>query len=343
MRALAKLEPRPGAVGIIDAPEPLPAEMEVVIKVLAAGICGTDLSILEWSEEIVDIYKPPLPLIMGHEFVGIVQDTGGRTRAFRDGTMVTANPMYFCGKCVYCQEGRHSICDNRPMLGLELPGAFAEYVKVRAPNVVEIPAGVPTEVAALSEPLSVAVHSTEQVPPKGYAVVVGCGGIGLATVVVLKTIGLDGCIVMGLATDMERLEIAKELGAEIVIVDKQDPVEFVREATQGRNADVVYETSGSYNAVQLALEVARKGGKIALVGLPHQRVDLPISKIATMEKELIGVRAYCATTWKKSTRLLSSCANDLRKIVTHTLPLKDGRTAFEIAARREGIKVLLIP
>ena len=344
MKALLKTAPRAGHLEFSDIADPIPGKGDLLVQVHAAGICGTDQSLLEWHDEIAAIYNPPLPFVLGHEFSGIVVDAAAELKPAWLDRRVFVNPVYACGDCHYCRSGRQSLCDDRPCLGLQLNGGFAEYARVREANAYIIPEGVSYEVAALAEPFCVALHAMEQCSPRkgGSAVVVGVGPIGLLQIVALKAAGIERCIATGLPSDEMRLEIARGLGAETLVAD-EDLFERIRSRTDGRGADVVFETSGHPQGTLQAIQLAGKGAKIAIIGFPHEAIPLSASHVAVNEKQIIGVRAHNRCTWEWCARLLPTVRENFKRIITDVFSLREGILAFGAAQRKQGGKVLILP
>lgn len=344
MKAVVKQ--KAGAGNLICTTRPVPeiTPDEVLIEVKAAGICGTDISLYHWKEAVAKSYNISFPRILGHEFSGVIAKTGNKVDCLKPGDRVTVNPIIYCGKCRYCAEGVTCVCDDRPMLGAELDGAFAQYVAARAANVMRLPDSVTYECGAVVEPFCVAIHAVERVTPEygDAAVVVGAGAISLLLLMVLKE-GTSRVIITGLAADEERLALARSLGAETINVEKEDPVEKVKALTGGRGADVVYEAAGHPSAVQQAIRLARKRGRICLVGLPGKPAEILTTELAVTEKSLIATRATERKTWGKAFEILSAGRVDLSPVITHRLPLEEAEKGFKLVDERQGVRVLLIP
>jgi 2-desacetyl-2-hydroxyethyl bacteriochlorophyllide A dehydrogenase len=344
MKALVKDVPVPDVMHITALERPQVRADRLLLKVEAVGICGTDLSLYAWHQEIVDIYHPPLPLIMGHEFSGRVVDAGPDVRRFDVGRLVAVNPIRHCGHCFYCHLGSTSICDHRIMLGAQEPGALAEYVTVTEDQAIALPEQIGGDVAALCEPLCVALHAIERIPVADQIVAIaGAGPIGLLIAIVAMSEGAKRCFVTGLQQDATRLELARKLGAYTISLTQQNPLTVVRDATSGRGADVVFETAGHPSAVDQAIGMARKGAKIGLLGLPHEATSIATSTVATQEKELIGIRAYTPATWQRCQSIIPNIAGQLSQLITHRFAFDDFEKAFRAALSKEGIKVLLRP
>jgi len=343
MKALVKEAAAPGEVAYRDWPEPEIDSADVLIAVKRAGVCGTDLSMYEWSPTIATSYRPELPLIMGHEFTGEVAKTGEAVTGLRPGDQVIVNPALTCGACRFCLAGRSMLCPSRKVMGLQAQGAFAEYAVVPARNVQRLPSRLPWELAAVGEPFAVAVHALERVPVEQGDVVaiVGPGNIGFCMLAALKLILAARIVMVGLQADRQQLAMAEDMGATVVRSDREDAEAVLRELSDGLGADATFETAGHPRAVEQAIRIARKGGRIGLIGLPHDVAHIDTASVALSEQEVIGIRAYDVATWRRVPTLLERAADDLSRIVTHSLPLDQFAQAAELTRSREGLKVLL--
>jgi threonine dehydrogenase-like Zn-dependent dehydrogenase len=340
LRAVVKSEAGPGRTRCTTHADPTPGPDEVVIRVRRAGVCGTDLSFVRWTQAARTGYRPSFPQVIGHELAGEVADDHGSLSA---GAPVTASPHVTCGACRYCLSGRSMLCPSRRVLGLDADGAFAEYVAVPRRNVVGLPEGIDWDVAALAEPFTVAVHTVERVRvgPGDTVAVIGPGSIGLCTIAALLRCGAGAVFAVGREEDRLQLEAARRLGARPAIADSA--AEVVADETSGAGVDVAIETAGAPAAVQLACSLVRPGGAIGIVGLCSKGVELDVASLAFAEHALIGVRAYDLGTWRRTPRLLAALADQLRPLVTHRLPLEAFDTALAHVADRTAIKVLLDP
>ncbi|MEW6081926.1 MAG: alcohol dehydrogenase catalytic domain-containing protein [Bacillota bacterium] len=346
MKAVVKSAPTPGHLACIEMPMPIVKEKDVLIRVKAAGICGTDLSLWDWKEAVARTYSiSSFPKVLGHEFSGIVEECGPGVDGLRPGDRVVVNPVMYCGKCSYCAAGAVAVCENRPMLGAELDGGFAEFVSVRASSVIPIPESISYESAAVIEPLCVAIQAVEKVPPAfgDVAVVVGAGPIGLLIALVLSTSYTSKVLVTGLKSDAERLGVARQMGAIPVNLDEEDPLELVRNMTGGAGADVVYEAAGHPVAILQAIEMVRPRGSVCLAGLPGLPTEIPTVKVTFQEKMLVGTRATAVGNWAQAIRMISAGRIDPTVVVSHRFSLAEAEGAFHMAKNRQGIKVLLIP
>ena len=345
MKAIVKTAPGPGNVAYTEFKDPTIQPGQVVIEVRATGLCGTDLSLYHWKESMVRQYKPEPPLVMGHEFAGVVCQVGSGVTKFRVGDRVTANPMMYCGQCYFCNTGRHSICDNRPMLGLRFDGCFARFVAVREENVYPLPPEASFEAAAMSEVLCVALHALDRIPlgPGDTVAVVGPGPMGFLVMLAAQAAGASRVVMTGLSLDRDRLKIAQSLGAHTILVDETDPAEAVRDLTRGLGADVVFECAGHPQGVPQALGLVRKGGRIGVLGQGHGDSSFNTAIVCFREVELIGVRAYDPKVWHRSYDVLARRQFPLERLITHRLPLEEAAHGIELMESRQGLKIMFTP
>lgn len=343
MKAIAKLRPESGAMSLIDVPKPERRSGEVLIRISAGGICGTDVAIWKWHEAVVGQYAPTFPLIVGHEFAGTVVESD--SARVRPGMVVAVNPQIACGHCRYCGMGRPTLCDDRRLMGGRINGGWTEYVSVPEWNVHPLPEGIDSAVAPLLEPLSVATHAVlERVPVRSGDVVavIGAGPIGILCATLAIASGARHVMVTGVAADVGRLRMARDIGAVSVNIDEQDPISVLR-TLQTDGADVVYETSGVASTLDTAVAMARRGGSVGLIGLCHGASVLKSTPIVLKELALVGSRGYNETTWSLMMNVLPSVVTDVLRLVTHEIQFSDFQRALEMVERREGSKIILRP
>jgi threonine dehydrogenase-like Zn-dependent dehydrogenase len=345
MKAIVKTAPGPGNLAYTDFADPDVRADHVLIEVRATGICGTDLSLYSWADSMIRQFKPTPPMVMGHEFAGVVAEVGREVSGLRVGDRVTANPMMYCGECYYCRSGRHSICDNRPLLGLGLNGCFARFVAVRKANVHLLPPEVSFEAAAMSEVLCVALHAFDRIPvgPGDTVAVVGPGPMGFLVLLAARAAGASRLVMTGLKVDADRLSVAASLGAHTIVVEETDPGDAIRALTRGLGADVVFECAGHPSGVPQALELARKGGKIGVLGQGYADSSFNTAIVSYREVDLIGIRAYDPRVWHRSYDVLQSGRFPLETLVTHRLPLEEAARGIELMKNKEGLKILFTP
>ena len=274
---------------VVDMPVPEYAANELLVRVKACGICGSDVHGWDGSSG-----RRQPPLVMGHEASGIVEEVGKDVTQFKPGDKITFDSTVSCGNCAFCRAGNINLCDNRQVLGVSCDefrrnGAFAEFVVVPENICYQLPEELPFEHAALIEAVSIAVHGANRTPVSlgDTAVVVGSGMIGL---LVIQAIRLAGCSTV-IAVDLEnkKLDLAKELGADVGLNPKEcDVVAEVAKLTGGRGADVSLEVVGATPTIKMAIDCTRKGGAITLIGNLAPNVDLPLQAIVTRELSVYG-------------------------------------------------------
>lgn len=274
---------------VTDCPEPQIGDEEVLIRVRACGICGSDVHGYDGSSG-----RRIPPLIMGHEAAGVVAKVGKNVSRFQEGDRVTFDSTVYCGKCWYCRRGQINLCDNRNVLGVSCGdyrrnGAFAEYVAVPEHIIYKLPDSFPFEHAALIESVSIAFHAVNRTPRQlgDTAVVVGTGMIGLLVVQTLRHAGVGRIIAVDI--DDYKLQRAKEFGAdEGLNSTKCNIAEEVQARTEGRGADIALEVVGATASLQTAISALRKGGALTLVGNLAPKVELPLQAVVTRELSLYG-------------------------------------------------------
>ena len=340
MRALAKTRPAPGAE-LVERPVPSPGPGEVLLRMEAASICGTDSHLYNWDPWAAEILKPPI--ILGHELAGRVEGAGAGVTRVRDGDLVGVESHIVDWSCSQCRSGQAHLCRNLKVIGAHVDGGFAEFVVIPEANAIESN-GLDPAVVALQEPMGNAVHAAFVEPIEGRTVAVtGCGPIGLCAVAVAKAAGAS----LVIATDVEpyRLEMARRMGADLAI-DGRDAglASTVLEATGGDGVEVVLEMSGAQPALDTALAIITRGGRISLLGIFSQpaRVDLS-DRVIQKGVRLYGIygrRLY--DTWERTQALLRG-GLDVTPIITHRFDLADWEQGFALIASRHAGKVVLLP
>jgi L-iditol 2-dehydrogenase len=343
MKALTLTEYKKFEFG--DAPEPEVAPGEVLIRVQACGICGSDVHGMDGSSG-----RRIPPVIMGHEASGIVESVAPDVTDWKKGDRVTFDSMIFCGECDYCKSGRTNLCDNRMVMGVSCPeyrrnGAFAEFVNIPGRLLIRIPDNVTFEQAAFVEPVSVALHAVNRVPvQKGdTAVVVGAGMIGLLVLQALRIAGAEKLICVDL--EPKRLDIARQLGADHCFHAKDDDVVAeVLKLTNGIGADVVMEVVGITPTIQTAINCLRLGGSLGCVGNISKTVEFPLQAIVTRE---ITVYGTCGATAEppEALRHIAEGSIDVGPLTSAVAPLEEGGAWFErlYSGKEDLMKVILTP
>lgn len=343
MRALRKLEAGPGAA-LQQVPIPTVGPRDVLVRVRAASICGTDYHIYSWDPWAAGRVKPPLTI--GHELAGEVVAVGREVTACKVGDYVSAESHIICNQCPRCRVGEYHLCEHTRILGVDTDGVFAEYVAIPEQNVWVNDKDIPFELQSIQEPLGNAVHTALSGDLTARSVLVtGCGPIGIMSVPVAKMAGAE--IVIAMDVNEYRLELAGRLGADLLINPmREDPVEVVRGATRGYGADVVLEMSGNPSAIRQALKAARNGARISLLGLPGRPLELDLAADVIMRglvlQGITGRRMW--QTWYQVRSLYrAGLAERLRPLITHRLPLEQVDTAMELMGSGRSGKIVLVP
>lgn len=313
---------------------------DVLIKVKAVGICGTDVPILKGLREV------PLPLIPGHEFSGDIVEVGEGVKDFSIGQRVTPAIVIGCGSCYFCRTGHESLCDNILETGIHVDGAFAEYVRVPAKVLHLLPEAMSYEDAAAIDPIASAYHPIKKVcvGSEDVVVVYGVGPIGLYTIQLLKAEGAKSIIAIDLRDAGSRLELAKTLGADHVIVaDEMDVEKEIAHLTEGRGVDKLFDCTGSHHIFPLMIEIVRKLGQIILVGITHGLSQVDTARIVRKEIDIKGSICYTWQDYKECMDLLVSGRITTRGIVTHAFALGEIDRAMEAIDKKESIKTILYP
>jgi threonine 3-dehydrogenase len=341
MRALAKTAPAPG-LDLVDRPTPIPGAGEVLLRVEAASICGTDLHLFRWDEWASENLVPPR--ILGHELAGTVIATGSGVTRVHEGDLVGVESHIVDWTCAQCRRGQMHLCRNLRVIGVHTDGGFAEQVVIPEANAIESN-GLDPAVVALQEPMGNAVHAAFAEPIEGRAVLVtGCGPIGLCAVGIAKAAGAS----LVVATDTEgfRLELARTMGADLALHATDPSIsDQILAATNDDGIDVVLEMSGAAAALDQALSLVTRGGSISLLGIFSGPVPVELSDLVIMKglrlHGIFGRRLY--DTWDRTQSLLRSGALDVSPIITHRLDLTDWPIAFDLLASRHAGKVVLRP
>ena len=314
---------------------PIPGEKEVMIEVEACGICGTDMHVYRGMD-----CTWGLPGIIGHEFSGVVSKCGKGCERIMPGDKVTVQPLYSCGKCNRCLEGRTNLCENVRLIGGEIPGAFAEKIVVPEENVIRLPQGIPVKYGALAEPAATAVHAVERLKNERYEFIVikGAGAIGLLILSVIRAMA-EKILISDI--DDNRLETAKELGADFVVNPQKENLEdTLVKLTKGKKADVVFDAAGEPEGKKQILRLVHPGAEIVLAALGNAKTEVDFTQVITQELSIYGTQCHTKKDFESALQLMASGRILYEKIVTE-LPLEQGAQAF--ANPGTGIKIQLFP
>ncbi len=342
MLAVVKPEAAPGAE-IREVKIPTFGRTDVLVKVKAASICGTDLHIYEWDRWAQGRIHPPL--IPGHEFCGEVAAFGDEVTSVKEGDFVSAEMHVACGKCLLCRTGEAHICQNVQIIGVDTDGAFAEYVVIPESNIWKLDPAIPQEYASILDPLGNAVHTVlaGDIAAKTVAVT-GCGPIGLFSIAVARACGAT--TIFALEINEHRRKLATKMNADYVLDPSKDDVRgIVADKTGGLGVDVVLEMAGHPDAIRLAFDIIRRGGRMSLLGLTSKPIPLNFSEDIIFKGLTIqginGRRMY--QTWFQMTALLKAGKLDLHPVITDRIAMKDFSKAMARLKTGEASKILVYP
>ena len=336
----------PSQLEFTDFPKPIPADDEVLLRIHACGICGSDLHGWDGS---TGRRRPPL--IMGHEAAGEIVAVGPRVERWRLGDRVTFDSTISCGACPYCARGEVNLCDHRRVVGVapveyRQHGAFAEFLAVPARILYALPNGLTYQQAAMVEPVSIAIHAVQRVrlAPNATAVVVGAGMIGLFVIQALRWAGASRIIAVDLADN--RLALARELGAtDTLRSDLMEVPAEVARLTGENGADVALEVVGVSATLNLAIASVRRGGSVVLVGNLAAKTDFPLQAVVTRELTLHGT-CGSAGEYPLCLDLIARGVIRVEPMISAVAPLVDGAAWFEKLSAKDGakfMKVILAP
>jgi L-iditol 2-dehydrogenase len=335
LKAVLKTTPGIG-LEVLDIPYPQLSSDTVIIKTLACGVCGADLEV--YSGRLSKFAQ--LPMILGHEITGEVMELGDAVNNYAIGDKVVVQPFTgMCGRCYYCKTGQLWSCSSRHMIG-----GMAEYVAVPSQNLYLIPSNMSPLEAALCEPLAVALHALHIANFKvAYtAAVLGPGPIGLLTALMLKHAGASQIIITGTQSDASpRLETAKGIADIVVNIATDNPVPIVKNATNGLGVDVVVDTTGSQRAGPQGIEMLKTKGTLVVIG--HYPGAMALMDPSYKGYSIIGNVSYDWETWERLIPYLQQRTFNLKKFISHTLPLQQAINGFELAASKKSLKVVFQP
>ena len=342
MRALVMDNPEIQAIKMVPVPQPGPND--VLVRVTAAALCGTDLHIMEWNPWAQNA-GIKLPYIMGHEFCGEVVSVGTAVTTHKPGDKVAGDTHVPCGQCYQCLNGLQHICHSLKIWGVHTDGCFAEYAVIPAVCARRIPTSIPDAHGAVMEPLGTALRSAHEMDLNGAnLVVLGCGPIGLFAAAAAVAFGTAKVIATDISED--RLAIANRIGVTMTLNPLKDDVPgIVLRETDGFGTDAVIEASGSVEALKQSFKYLRKGGRVALIGLPGKPISLDLGpEVIFKEAKIIGIHGRkMFETWTQMENMLAAGRLNIEPIITHTLPLEKWREGVELATSGKGCKVLFVP
>lgn len=340
MKALFKTRLGADGMALMDTPEPEVGSGQIKIKVHAGGICGTDIHIMK------DEFACNYPVIMGHEYSGVITEVAEDVTGFKIGDrVISMTRVVNCGKCRYCQEGLIMLCPDSKSIGYGINGAFAEYIVVPEKFAFKVPEHISLDEAALCEPLACAIHAIidrGKVDAGDQVLVSGPGVIG---VLVAQMAKLSGAVVTiaGTKFDEERLKYAKSFGCEIVLVDQEDPSERLNNITSGKGFDLVLECAGVPASAALCLKSVRKGGLYVQTGLFAKPFEFDFNLAVTKEISMFFEYGHQWKSWERALNLLNNRQIDLKPLISGKFPLQEWKKGFDMVLGKQGFKVLLFP
>jgi threonine 3-dehydrogenase len=338
MKSLAKTRPEKG-MWMIDSPMPEMGPNDVMIKIRKTAICGTDMHIFNWDEWSQNTI--PVPMVVGHEYVGEIVGIGSEVKGFKTGDRVSGEGHITCGHCRNCRAGRVHLCRNSIGVGVDRQGAFAEYLVIPAFNAFKIPSNISDEMAAIFDPFGNAVHTALSFDLVGEDVLItGAGPIGIMAAAVAKHVGARYVVI----TDINeyRLDLARQMGVtRAVNVSNESLTDTMSELGMAEGFDVGLEMSGVPSAFSDMLAKMNHGGKIAMLGIPPKSVAIDWNQVIFKGLTIKGIYGReMFETWYKMVSLLQS-GLDLSPIITHSMPVDDFQSGFDIMGSGMSGKVIL--
>jgi len=339
MRALIKKENRPECMEVGQVDKSSCPDDYVLIRVLAGGVCGTDLHIRtgEWV-------CGKVPVVMGHEFCGEIAEWGKKVQGFQKGDRVVVEPhIAACGVCEYCLTGRRHLCPAKKGLGIDIDGGFAEFVAVEARLVHRLPAGVSPEEGALMEPTAIVCHGVlvkGRVRSCDRVAVVGPGPIGIIAAQVARAVGAREVMVVGVQKDREtRLKLCEDLQFKTSLAEDREAMLRIK-----NRYDVVVEASGFSKGIGLAVDLLKRDGQMIAIGIPMEdQSNVPWAEAVRKSATLHCTYSSSFTAWEMALTLVESGKVRLKPLITHDVDLQEWRKAFDALAAGKGVKAVLRP
>lgn len=344
MKAIVKTKHDVGAE-LLDVPMPKIGDYDVLVKVKATSICGTDLHIYEWNSWAQNRIKPPI--IFGHEFCGKVVEVGKKVPNISIDDYVSAETHITCGKCYQCLNNQAEICSNVKIIGVDVPGCFAEYTAVPSSCIWKNDKSLKPEYASIQEPFgnsSYALFADDKSIAGKTIAIFGCGPTGLFATAIAKASGTK----MVISSDINpyRLNLAKKVGADYTLNPTRENVtDKVKELTKGIGADIVLEMSGNPSAFESALKATRRGGRITLFGLFSKKLEVDVTDdVIFSGRKLVGITGRKIwQTWEKTAELLNSKKLNIEPILTHKFKLEEYKKGMDLMKKGECGKIILYP
>lgn len=336
MKAIVQTGPE--AVEVQDRPKPVPGPDEVLVQVHSAGICGSDVHAYLYEDGYQWI---PIPRVMGHEYSGTVVEVGENVSEFAPDDRVVEEPIHDCGECFQCTIGQPNVCQDFSITGMHRDGAYTEYTLVDPQHLHPVPDGVSLDVAALTEPTSIATRAVldrSNVTGGDVVLVQGPGPIGVLTACVARAVGARA-VVSGLAQDAEhRLPVLENMGFETVTVDVDGTLGNVEEQTVGGGFDAAFDTTGHHSGIEQAIDYTRKGGEIVIVGLPGSPSELFMTPFVRNELEVNASYGSTYKNFEQALRLMQQDSIQPEAIMDTSFGTDEPERAFEACVASRTIK-----
>lgn len=345
MSAVVHYALREGAVELREVPASTDlADDEVLLQSRAVGVCGSEIHQYHNTQS----WNVRVPVILGHEFCGVVARVGKSVRGFREGDRVTSETAArICGQCVYCRTGEYNLCAERLGFGYGLDGAMAEFVKVPARCLHHLPDSVSFQTAALTEPCSVAYNAVcvkTRIAAGDSVLVLGPGPIGLLCLAMARLAGAGWVGIVGLKQDAPRLAVAKRLGADrIIVVGEEEPLDVIRSVADGLGVDAVIDAAGASEALKLAMAAVRPAGQITKVGWGPQPLKFSLDPLVQKAARLQGSFSHNFPIWERVIGLFAGGRLDPAPLVGRVEPLANWKTCFDEMASGNIVKAVLTP
>lgn len=326
------------AVKEID--KPVLQSGEALIKVLYAGVCGSDITVYSGKHPTATA-----PVVVGHEIIGIIEDINSdKPVEFKVGDRVTVDPLISCGVCEACKKGFKHVCKSLKLLGIHEDGGYAQYTKASIDMLVKVSGNLSDQVAALAEPFAVGFHvvSRSELKLGDTALIIGAGPIGMVIAIAAKSAGASRVVISEISE--KRLALAQALGFETINPKEVDAIASVNEMTDGNGFDVVFEVSGSKAGILLTTNACKIHGTIVPLSLSGLPVDFELGKVSFKEMRVIGTRVYSYMDFVGGVRLMerTSTVYDLSKLITNIMPLQDAQKAIDIMKTGNNVSKILI-
>jgi threonine dehydrogenase-like Zn-dependent dehydrogenase len=351
MKAVVKYGYGKHETEVREVPIPIIGDDDVLMEVKAAGVCGSDISFDEGGHE--NLLRPPV--ILGHEFAGVVAAAGKNVMAWREGDRVVSdNTGHVCGVCHACSVANFLVCPSRLGLGYGMDGGFARYVRIPGDalkifpgSLMRIPDSISFEEAAILDPACnayMAVVQESSFLPGEIGAVFGVGALGQFAIQMLRASGASRIIAVGLSDDEERFPLAMHNGAvDIIRADKEDVLALVAELTDGEGVALTVDCAGAPSVVSQAIDICRAGGEIVKIGYNEKPLGFSLDKLLDKAVSIKGHYGYNRVSWANVMNLIVAGQVDMKSMISHRMPISEFRNAFSLVKQRKAIKIILTP